>query len=175
MRIDEFASAEEQMALWKLVNDKVWQAIDAQRQQQAQAAQAKAAKAKLKPRKGRKGDRGKLSIPMPPPPPSPKAPPAKKPEASPNPQQAKPQNLQPPAQGQQIAQRQPLAQPHTAAPTMTPTNASTAPKDEVFAQKLVQKNSEVHGDDRHSKNGYPIIPLQKPKPLGVMPRPQQMR
>ena len=52
MRIDEIASAEEQMALWKLVNDNVWQAIETQRQQQAQAAQAKAAQAKLKPRKG---------------------------------------------------------------------------------------------------------------------------
>jgi hypothetical protein len=38
---------------------------------------------------------------------------------------------------------------------MTPANAFTAPQDGVFAQKLVQKNSEVHGDDRHSKNGYP--------------------
>ena len=174
MRIDEFASAEEQMALWRLVNDNVWQAIDAQRQQQAQAAQAKAAQAKLKPRKGRKGGRGKLSIPMPPSPPSPKAPQAKKPEASANPQQAKPQNLQPPAQGQQMAQRQPLAQPQTAAAPIAPANASTTPKDGVFAQKLVQKNPEVHGDDRHSKNGYPINPLQKPKPMGVIPRPQQM-
>ena len=50
--------------------------------------------------------------------------------------------------------------------------AATAPKDGVFAQKLVQKNSEVHGDDRHSKNGYPVNPLQKPKPIGVMPRHQ---
>ena len=172
MRIDEFASAEEQMALWKLVNDKVWQAIDAQRQQQAQAAQAKAAQTKSKPRKGRKGGKGKLSIPIPPPPPSPKALQAKKPEASPNLQQAKPQNLQPPVQGQQIAQRQPLAQPHTAAPTMTPANASTTPKDGVFAQKLVQKNSGVHGDDRHSKNGFLVNPLHKLKTLGVMPRHQ---
>ena len=93
MRIDEFASAEEQLALWRLVNDNVWQAID--------------------------------------------------------------------------AQRQPLAQPDTAAAPMTPANASTAPKDGVFAQKLVQKNSEVDGDDRHSKNGYPVNPLQKPKPLGL--------
>jgi hypothetical protein len=38
---------------------------------------------------------------------------------------------------------------------MAPANAATAPKDGVLAQKLVQKNSEVHGDDRHSKNGYP--------------------
>ena len=175
MRIDEFASAEEQMALWRLVNDNVWQAIETQRQQQAQAAQAKAAKAKLKPRKGRKGGRGKLSIPVPPPPPSSKVPPAKKPEASANPQQAKPQNLPPPAQGQQIAQRQQLAQPQTAAASIAPANASTAPKDGVFAQKLVQKNSPPHGDDRHSKNGYPVNPLHKPKTLGVMPRPQQMR
>jgi hypothetical protein len=172
MRIDEFASAEEQMALWKLVNDNVWQAIDAQRQQQAQAAQAKAAQAKSKPRKGRKGGRGKISIPMPLPPSSPKALPAKKPEAPANPQQAKPQNLQPPAQGQHFAQSQQLAQPHAAAAPIAPANASTAPKDGVFAQKLVQKNSEVHGDDRHSKNGYLVNPLQKPKPIGVTPRPQ---
>ena len=175
MRLIEFASAEEQMALWRLVNDNIWQAIDAQRQQQAQAAQAKAAQTKSKPRKGRKGGRGKLSIPMPPSPPSPKAPQAKKPEASPNPQQAKPHNLQPPAQGQQIDQRQPLAQPQAAAAPIAPANASTAPQDGVFAQKLVQKNSEVHGDDGHSKNGYSVNPLQKLKPLGDTPRPQHMR
>ena len=175
MRIVEIANAEEQLALWKLVNDNVWQAIETQRQQQAQAAQAKAAQAKLKPRKGRKGGRGKISIPMPPPPPSPKAPPAKKPEATANPQQAKPQNLQPPTQGQHFVQRQPLAQPQKAAAPIAPANAPTAPKDGVLAQKLVQKNSEVHGDDRHSKNGYPLNPLHKVKPLGVMPRPQQLR
>ena len=45
MRINEIASAEYQMALWRLVSDNVWQAIETQRQQQAQAAQAKAAKA----------------------------------------------------------------------------------------------------------------------------------
>ena len=172
MRIVEIANAEEQMALWKLVNDNVWQAIETQRQQQAQAAQAKAAQAKLKPRKGRKGGRGNLSIPMPPPPPSTKVPTAKKPEASANPQQAKPQNLQPSAQGQQIAQRQQLAQPHTTAAPIAPANASTAPKDGILAQKLVQKNSEVHGDDRHSKNGYPLNPLHKVKPLGAMQRHQ---
>jgi hypothetical protein len=165
MRIVEIANAEEQMALWKLVNDNIWQAIETQRQQQAQAAQAKAAQAKLKPRKGRKGGRGKISIPMPPPPPSPKAPLAKKPEASPNPQQAKPQNLQPSAQGQHFVQRQQLAQPHAAAALVAPVNASTAPKDGVLAQKLVQKNSEVHGDDRHSKNGYPVNPAYKVKPM----------
>jgi predicted Zn-dependent protease len=43
MRINEIASAEDQMALWRLVSDSVWQAIETQRQQQAQAEQAKAA------------------------------------------------------------------------------------------------------------------------------------
>ena len=72
MRLFEFANAEDQMALWKLINDNVWQAIETQRQQQAREAQAKAAKAKLKPRKGRKGASPKISIPSvgpkPPPP-----------------------------------------------------------------------------------------------------------
>ena len=45
MRLDEFANAEDQMALWKLINDNVWLAIETQRQQQAREAQAKAAQA----------------------------------------------------------------------------------------------------------------------------------
>ena len=183
MRIDEFASAEEQMALWKLVNDNVWQAIETQRQQQAKAAQAKAAKAKLKPRKGRKGakggGRGKLSIPMPTPAPTPKVPMAKKPEASANPQQGSGQNLQPPAQGQQLSQRQQPAQTlppaQTLAPHTAPVIASTAPKDGVFAQNLMQKKSPPHGDDRHSANGYSPHPLHKQKPAMGMARPQNLR
>ena len=48
MRINEIASAEDQVALWRLVSDSVWQAIETQRQQQAQAEQVKAAKATAK-------------------------------------------------------------------------------------------------------------------------------
>lgn len=64
MRINEIASAEDQMALWRLVSDSVWQAIETQRQQQAQAEQTKAAKAKLKPRGSRKG-KSRSAAPMP--------------------------------------------------------------------------------------------------------------
>ena len=170
MRIDEIASAEEQMALWRLINDNVWQAIETQRQQQAQVAQAKAAKAKLKPRKSRKGSRGKLSIPMPPPPPSPVATQAKKPEASSNPKQAKPQNLQPPAQARQQAAQQKTAPIQTVAAPIAPVNVSKPQKGVPFVQKLVAKNSQPHGDDRHSKNGYPLTPLPTLKPSGAMPR-----
>jgi hypothetical protein len=172
MRIDEIASAEEQMALWRLINDNVWQAIETQRQQQAQVAQAKAAKAKLKPRKGGKAGRGKLSIPMPPPPPSPKVPPAKKPEASANPQQAKPQNLQYPDQARQQAAQQKTAPIQTVAAPIAPVNVSKPQKGVPFVQKLVAKNLPPRGDDRHCKNGYPLNPMHKVKPVGAIPRAQ---
>ncbi len=44
MRLFEFVDAEAQMALWKLISDSVWTAIDAERQMQAQAAAQKAVK-----------------------------------------------------------------------------------------------------------------------------------
>lgn len=157
MRLDEFANAEDQMALWKLINDNVWQAIETQRQQQAREAQAKAAKAKLKPRKGRKGASPKISIPSE----GPKPPPVKKPMAPTNPHQVKTQPPQRVTQAQQIAMRQQGVQPRPTALPATPANASLAPKDGVFAPYKAQKNSEVHGDDRHSKNGYLVPTLQK--------------
>lgn len=151
MRLDEFANAEDQMALWKLINDNVWQAIETQRQQQAREAEAKAAKAKLKPRKGRKGSSPKISIPSV----GPKPPPPKKPLAPTNPQQAKAQPPQRVTQAHQLATRiqGPQSQPN--AMPATSVNASLAPKDGVYAPDIAQKNSELRGDDRHSKNGYP--------------------
>ena len=44
MRLFEFADAEAQVALWKLISDSVWTAIDAERQKQAQAAAQKTVK-----------------------------------------------------------------------------------------------------------------------------------
>ena len=128
MRIIEIASAEDQMALWRLVSDSVWQAIETQRQQQAQAEQAKAAKAKLKPRGGRKG-KSRSAAPMP----SPKPPPPKK---SPLPANPSVKSNQPPAanpQAQSLSQRQQALAPHTPVTTATAPNASIAPKSGVFA------------------------------------------
>ena len=48
MRVVEFASAEEQLALWKLVSDNVWSAIAAQAQQERRADAEKAARSKSK-------------------------------------------------------------------------------------------------------------------------------
>ena len=157
MRLDEFANAEDQMALWKLINDNVWQAIETQRQQQAREAQAKAAKAKLKPRKGRKRAAPKISIPSV----GPKPPPPKIPVAPPNPQQVKTQPPQRVTLAQQLAMTPQGVQPRPTALAVTPANASLATKDGVFAHEIAQKNSEVNGDDRHSKNGYPLPSQQK--------------
>jgi hypothetical protein len=48
MRIDEIASAEDQIALFKLITDKVWQALGDQQRAAAEAAAAQPLKAKLK-------------------------------------------------------------------------------------------------------------------------------
>ena len=128
MRINEIASAEDQMALWRLVSDSVWQAIETQRLQQAEAEQAKAAKAKLKPRGSRKG-KSRSAAPMP----SPKTPPPKK---APPPANPPAKTSQPPAanpQAQNLAQRQQALGPRIPVTTSAAPNASVVPKSGVFA------------------------------------------
>jgi hypothetical protein len=51
MRIVEIASAEEQLALWKLISDNVWSTISQQARTEAQQKAAAAAKVALKPKK----------------------------------------------------------------------------------------------------------------------------
>jgi hypothetical protein len=64
MRLFEFADAEAQVALWKLISDSVWTAIDAERQKQAQAAAQKTVK---KPKSSpRKSSAKRASPPTPP-------------------------------------------------------------------------------------------------------------
>ena len=48
MRIDEIASAEDQIALFKLITDKVWQALGDQQRAEAETKAAQPLKAKLK-------------------------------------------------------------------------------------------------------------------------------
>jgi len=49
MRIDEIASAEDQIALFKLITDKVWQALGDQQRAEAETKASQPLKAKLKP------------------------------------------------------------------------------------------------------------------------------
>lgn len=62
MRLLEIASAEEQIALFKLVSDSVWAALTTQQKQQAEERAAKQAAAKSKPRQSL---RSKLALPKP--------------------------------------------------------------------------------------------------------------
>ncbi len=94
MRIDEIASAEEQLALWKLVSDNVWQAIATQAEQERRARAEKAALNKSK-RGKRSGGRAASAnpiapkvVPTPPKPTQPNAAAASKPTAG---TQAQPQ------------------------------------------------------------------------------------
>jgi hypothetical protein len=77
MRINEIASAEEQLALWKLISDNTWTAISQQAEAEKRQRAEIAAQEKLKPKIG--GERGRRkSLPPPPqitPPPPPKKPP----------------------------------------------------------------------------------------------------
>lgn len=54
MRLIEFANAEEQLALWKLINDNVWSAIHAQAQEQAKQR----AEQEYKNKKGKRASKG---------------------------------------------------------------------------------------------------------------------
>ena len=64
MRLFEFADAEAQVALWKLISDSVWTAIDAERRKQSQASAQKAVK---KPKSSpRKSSAKRASPPTPP-------------------------------------------------------------------------------------------------------------
>ncbi len=76
MRINEIASAEEQLALWKLISDNIWTAIRQQAEAERKQRAEKAAQRKLNPKYG--GKRGGRKS-LPPPPPITPPPPLKKP------------------------------------------------------------------------------------------------
>ena len=83
MRINEIASAEEQLALWKLISNNIWTTISQQAEAERVQSAALAAQTKLKPKKigGKRGGRKSLSSPprfAPPPPPKKPPPPAGK-------------------------------------------------------------------------------------------------
>ena len=81
MRLEEFANAQDQLDLWKLVSDAVWAGINTQRQQQAlMAAQPKAQPKTRAKRAGAKGSKAKpIKIPVPKAPPKPVPAPQQKP------------------------------------------------------------------------------------------------
>lgn len=122
MRLFEIASAEEQMALWKLVNDNVWAAINQQARDQAERKLAAQRSAMLKGGKSKtKGVAPSIRFPQPPPPKklAPQPPQQQKtvmgaqqlPTRAANPQQLAAQPAQP------IAAQKPIFPTQKAAPT----------------------------------------------------------
>ena len=81
MRLEEFANAQDQLDLWKLVSDAVWAGINTQRQQQDQMAAQSKAQPKTKAKgSGPKGSKAKpIKIPVPRAPPKPVPAPQQKP------------------------------------------------------------------------------------------------
>jgi hypothetical protein len=154
MRIDEFTSAEEQLALWKLVSDNVWQAISTQAEQERRANAEKAARAKVK--RGKRGSKG-LSIPRVPTPPSPTKP---QPKAQPN---ATPvANKQQPMVGakQASTQTQPLPLPVTATPPQQKTTPPTAFTPQVGGGKVQAQQQKTTLQPTPQLQRAPLSPLQ---------------
>jgi hypothetical protein len=84
MRMYEIASAEQQLALWKLISDNTWRAVSQQAAAERRQRADKAQQRKLKPKRG--GKRGGRKSPPPPPPIKPPAPKIKAPTPTLNPQ-----------------------------------------------------------------------------------------
>lgn len=152
MRIVEFASAQEQMALLKLIFDKTWETLGTQAKQQAQATQQRAAKPTAK----RKGQR-RVSTPIPKPP-APKAPTPNKTNHTLKPVLASPQQKYPTPQPTQTL-RQPNPQLKPIAPVPTLPLSQNLPSDSKVSEygekySAIKKHGE--GDDRYSKNTFKL-------------------
>jgi len=169
MRLNEFADAEAQLALLRIIIDNTWTAIAQQAEQQKRVDIERKAQTKLQPRakKFGKGTSLRIPTPKPPPPKQPQAPLAKQPPpqvAKPNPNALNAVKPLPPANPQ-------LKQPSTntainpkLATTPYPKSIATTPikpqigvKTGYFGKNIGTLEKEEDGDDRHSKNGIATL------------------
>ena len=79
MRLEEFANAQDQLDLWKLVSDAVWAGINTQRQQQDQMAAQPKAQPKTRAKRAKGSTAKPIKIPVPKAPPKPVPAPQQKP------------------------------------------------------------------------------------------------
>ena len=147
MRINEIASAEEQIELWKLVSNNIWQALQQQQHEEQKRKAEAAAKKKATPKlKG--GVRSVRPIPSPPPPPQ--LPPNKAPhppvEKVGADSTAKISTT--PVQKGSVQQQ---------APTLQKPLSSLETANKTQRYKL--QNMDDDTDDRHSKNTFEPYPL----------------
>ena len=169
MRLYEFADAEAQLALLRIIIDNTWTAISQQAEQQKRVDAERKAQAKLKPRakKSSKGTSIRIPTPLPPPTKKPQAPSAKQPASplnKPNPNAlnavkpvppTNPQLNQPPTN---TATNPKLATtPHPKPIATTPIKSHTGVKTGYFGKNIGTLEKEEDGDDRHSKNGIATL------------------
>ena len=142
MRLIEFANAEEQLALWKLINDNVWAAIHAQAQEQAKQR----AEQEYKKKKGKRASKGgHVAVAPPPfklPPPKPPTSPNKQPTpavVATNPTQ---QDVNPNANAQEPDNAKPTPSANVANVATQTDNVDThlqAPSVTPYAQNAMQR------------------------------------
>ena len=159
MRIFEFASAEEQLALWKLISDNTWRAISQQAEAERRQRAEKAAQSKTRAKRGGKlGGRKSYTPPpyvTPLPPPQKPPPPQAKTEVGKQPtqqmdmgmkqQQANTANLQLPTAipSQQIAVGVAQQQPTATTPQATPLQQPNAAQQQITQQQMRLQNQNV--------------------------------
>ena len=149
MRLEEFANAQDQLDLWKLVSDAVWAGINTQgQQQQVQAQMAAQAKAQPKTRAKRAGAKGSTAKPTKIP--VPKALPKAPPKPVPAPQQK-------PAQAAAISKSKGQVAAPAAAPLKPGFTAAQAPR--VFGQPAVRTVTPPGA--RPSAPAKPLTPQQR--------------
>ena len=173
MRLIEFANAQDQIALWRLVSDSVWASISQQAEQERKQREEKTAQSKYKGRRGKKSSKvAKPAVPITPPTTPPIANKAtlnkkSQPAAQTNPQAAKMQQAVTSAHNdKQPAVQQAQQLGRAVATTVQPTtlnsvqNPSSASKPAANAQTAAVVAQPLAAHDRHSANGYRAQPVQ---------------
>ena len=169
MRLNEFADAEAQLALLRIIIDNTWTAISQQAEQQKRLDAVRQSQAKLKPRAKKLGKSTSIRIPTPKPSPpkQPQSPLAKQPPSpidKPNPNAlnavkplspTNPQLNQPPTNTATTPKLASLPYPKPIA--TTPIKQHNGLKMGYFDKNIGTTEKEDDGDDRHSKNGIVIL------------------
>ena len=141
MRLFEFADAEAQVALWKLISDSVWAAIETERAEQARAAAQKAATKPKRTARPKAVRHVSVTLPATP---KPKVQPmktdAKSKEKAASPTTAQPQKQQLPTKPFASSTRSNAAPPNLP----TSSSASLAAQNAATAQSAAQTQKELY-------------------------------
>jgi hypothetical protein len=169
MRLYEFADAEAQLALLRIIIDNTWTAIAQQAEQQKRVDIERKAQTKLQPRAKKSSKGTSIRIPTPPQPPikKPQAPLAKQPPSPLNKPNPNALNAVKPLPSTNPQLKQPSTNtainpklattPYPKPTATTPTKPQNGVKAGYFGKNIGTLEKEEDGDDRHSKNGIATL------------------